>query len=88
MVREADKNIILRCAKKYKVKEIILFGSSLQKDNAADIDLGIKGIEPGSFFKFYGELLLALSKPVDVVDLTKENSFNRMIEKEGVKLYG
>ncbi len=88
MIKNEDKEIILNCAKKYDLNTVILFGSSIEREDANDIDIGIKGIEPGHFFDFYGELLLSLSKRVDVVDLSKENSFNKLIEKEGVRLYG
>lgn len=88
MIKEEEKAIILRCAKKYKLSAVILFGSSLEREDTNDIDIGIKGIEPGHFFDFYGELLLSLPKRIDVVDLNRENSFNKLIEKEGIKLYG
>lgn len=88
MISEKEKTIIVKCAKKYNLSSVILFGSSIEKENANDIDIGIKGMPPGRFFEFYGELLLSLPKRIDVVDLSKENSFNRLVEKEGVKLYG
>ncbi len=88
MINDEDKAIILKCAKKYDLSAVILFGSSVEKEDANDIDIGIKGFEPGHFFDFYGELLFSLSKRVDVVDLSKENSFNKLIEREGVRLYG
>lgn len=88
MISETDKKIILDCAKKYNVKEIILFGSSIEKEDANDIDIGVKGIKPDLFFKFYGELLSTLSKLIDIVDLDEENSFNKLVERDGVKLYG
>ncbi len=78
----------MKYAKKYNLSTVILFGSSVERDDANDIDIGIKGIERGHFFDFYGELLLSLSKRIDIVDLSKENSFNKLVEKEGIKLYG
>jgi predicted nucleotidyltransferase len=88
MIKDEDKAIILKCAKKYRLSTVILFGSSVEREDANDIDIGIKGIEPGYFFNFYGELLLSLSKRIDVIDLSKETSFNKLIEKEGIRLYG
>ena len=88
MVSENDKAKILKYAKKYNVTEVILFGSSIKREDTNDIDIGIKGIKPGFFFDFYGELLFLLSKRVDVVNLDKKNSFNKLVEKEGIKLYG
>jgi len=89
MISERDKAIISRCAKKYRVSSIYLFGSSLNRDSESnDIDLAVEGIRPNVFFKFYGELLRSLSKPVDLVDLSKKSLFNRIIEEKGVKIYG
>ncbi len=89
MITEKDKDIILQCAKKYKVASIILFGSSIKEDREFnDIDIGVKGIEPRLFFKFYAELFKYLSKPVDLVDLSKKSLFNDLVEETGVKIYG
>ncbi len=75
--------------KKYEVSSIYLFGSSLDKDpESNDIDLAVEGIRPNVFFKFYGELLRSLSKPVDLIDLSRKSLFNRIIEEKGVKIYG
>lgn len=89
MISEKDKESIIFLARKYNVDSIYLFGSSL-KDSllANDIDLGVRGIDPRSYFRFYGELLRALSKPVDLIDLSKKNRFNKLVEERGVKIYG
>jgi predicted nucleotidyltransferase len=80
---------IIQLARKYEVGSVYLFGSSLDDDRTAnDIDLGVKGIGPRSYFKFYGELLRALSRPVGLVDLSKRNRFNSLVERRGVKIYG
>jgi predicted nucleotidyltransferase len=89
MIEERDKDIILQCAKKYNVSYIILFGSSIRKEREAnDIDIGVKGIEPRLFFKFYTELFKYLSKPVDLVDLSKKSLFNELVEETGIRIYG
>ena len=88
MISENDKNIILKYAKKYKLKKVILFGSSKEKIEFRDIDLAIKGIDPKVFFDFCWDLYRDLSKPVDIIDLNVDCSFNRIIEKEGLVLYG
>jgi len=89
MISKREKEIIIRCAEKYKVSSIYLFGSSLDRNSEYnDIDLAVKGIKPEVFFKFYGELLRSLSKPVDLVDLSKKSLFNQIIEEKGVKIYG
>lgn len=88
MISEKDKNRIIEYARKYKVHTIILFGSSVEKDDARDIDIGVKGIEPRLFFDFYAELMRNLSKPVDIVDLSSECLFNKLVEERGIKIYG
>ncbi len=89
MITEKDRDIILQCAKKYNVSSVFLFGSSVKKDKEAnDIDIGIKGLEPRLFFKFYAELFKQLSKPVDLVDISKKSLFNELVEETGIKIYG
>jgi len=88
MISEKDRNIIVQCAEKYQVGSVILFGSSLkQGQEFNDIDLGVKGIEPRLFFKFYAELFRNLSKPVDLVDLSEKSLFNSLIEEDGLRIY-
>jgi predicted nucleotidyltransferase len=53
-----------------------------------DIDIAIEGISPKDFFNYYGDLILALSKPVDVIDLSEKSKFSKLILQEGTLLYG
>jgi predicted nucleotidyltransferase len=89
MINPKDKEIILSFAEKFRVKEIYLFGSSLDSESEAnDIDLAIRGVSPDLFFDFYGKLLRYLSKPVDIVNLSKSSRFTELIEKHAVRIYG
>ena len=89
MINQSDKNKIVNYAKKYRIKEVYLFGSSLDsKKKSNDIDIGIKGISPHAFFDFYGKLLRNLSKPVDIINLSKKSRLNKLIEKDSIKIYG
>jgi predicted nucleotidyltransferase len=89
MVTDKDKKIICDLAGKYGVKRVLLFGSSLDHDRQPrDIDLAVDGIDGKLFFKFYGELLFNLSKPVDLVDLSEKNKFNTLITSKAVPIYG
>jgi len=88
MLTSDEKKIILECAKKYKVSSVFLFGSSIEKKEYNDIDIGIKGIDPKLFFKFYAELIKNLSKNVDLIDISKKSKFTELVEKEGEKIYG
>jgi predicted nucleotidyltransferase len=88
MLSASDKKAIVACAEKYRARSVYLFGSSLGKGKANDIDLGVEGVEPLLFYKFYGDLIAALSKPVDLVDLSRKSKFNDLVIKDGVKVYG
>ena len=88
MITKQEKKIILKCAEKYNVSSIFLFGSSIEKEEYDDIDIGVKGITPRLFFKFYAELFKNLPKNVDLVDLSKKSLFNDLVERDGAKIYG
>ena len=89
MLSARDKTTIQAISKKYHAKRVLLFGSSLDvTKESRDIDLAVEGITPRDFFKYYGDLLLALSKPVDVIDLSEKSRFVTMVERDGVPIYG
>ena len=89
MISDADRTTISELARKYGARRVLLFGSSAQPDvDGRDIDLAVEGVPDDQFFKFYGELIFALSKPVDVVDLGKRSSFTAIIRDEGVPVHG
>jgi hypothetical protein len=50
MITKKDKDTIIRCAKRYNVESVILFGSSTRDD------VGMKGIDPRLFFAFIGAI--------------------------------
>ena len=87
LISKKDKDVLIKCAKKYNVSYLVLFGSSIKKgEEANDIDIGVMGIKPQQFFKFYAELFKHLSKPVDLVDLSQKSLFNELIEENGVRI--
>ena len=89
MISKDDREKIRETAKKFKVKRVLLFGSSLSSDTQAkDIDIAVEGLAPEKFFEFYGALLFQLSKPVDVVDLSQKSRFTDFISRKGVVIYG
>jgi predicted nucleotidyltransferase len=89
MISEKDKQIIREISRKYRARRVLLFGSGLSPyAESRDIDIGVEGIPAVDFFRFYGDLMFALSKPVDVVELSGNSKFTRLIRKEGVPLYG
>ncbi len=89
MIAKRDRDTITEIAREYRVGKIVLFGSSIAEGREPyDIDLGVKGIEPRLFFRFYGELMMRLTKPVDLVDLAFRSRFTELVERDGVVLYG
>lgn len=89
MLAEQEKDVILNCARKYRVSSILLFGSSVEGGREPqDIDLAVRGIDKRLFFKFYAELVKNLDRPVDLVGLSRKSLFNDIVEETGVKLYG
>ncbi len=89
MIAKKDRDTITEIAREYRVGKVVLFGSSIAEGREPhDIDLGVKGIEPRLFFRFYGELMMRLSKPVDLVDLAYRSRFTELVERDGIVLYG
>jgi len=89
MISEKDKQTIQEVSKKYRVKRVLLFGSSIEPTKESyDIDIAVEGISPEDFFKYYGDLMLKLSKPVDVIDLSGSSKFVKLILQEGISIYG
>ncbi len=89
MISEVDQLTIQVICRRYGAKRALLFGSSLNASREArDIDLAVEGVSPRDFFRFYGELIFALSKPVDVVDLSGQSKFLDLVRRDGVLLYG
>jgi len=88
MITDTDKKIIEQLARKYHATRVVLFGSSLSPArNYRDIDIAVEGIKEKDFYTFYGELLCALSKPFDIIDLSKKTRFVELILREGIPLY-
>jgi predicted nucleotidyltransferase len=87
MISEADKEKIRDIARKYNARRVLLFGSSLSPDKESrDIDIAVEGILAKDFFRFYGDLMLTLSKPVDVIDLSVKSKFHQLVQEEGAPL--
>lgn len=64
-------------------KKVYLFGSVLRGnlESASDIDLGITGLPPESFFAVYARLSEILPCPVDLVDFDKEQAFFNLLQE-------
>jgi len=89
MIADADKKIIRDISKQYHAKKVLLFGSSIDPEKESrDIDIAVDGISAKDFFKYYGDLIFSLSKPVDVIDIKGKSKFIKLILREGTLLYG
>jgi predicted nucleotidyltransferase len=89
MVSKRDKATIATLARRYGAAAVWLFGSNAdQRRHGRDLDLAVEGVAPARFFQFVGELMLSLSKPVDVVAVEKRSKLSALIRREGVPIYG
>jgi predicted nucleotidyltransferase len=78
---------IIRLAKAYGAKRLILFGSSLGDIPARDIDLACDGVSGWKLYEFGSRLEEELHTPLDIVPLSPSTRFTRLIETKGQVLY-
>jgi predicted nucleotidyltransferase len=66
-------------------KEIYLFGSLVHGNysDSSDIDIAVTGIPKGDFFEIFGELMMSLDHPVDLVNLEKKTRFVDLLKSKG-----
>lgn len=66
-------------------KEIFIFGSLVTDTyrEDSDIDFAIRGCMPENYFSLLGKLLTTLSRPVDLINLDREDAFSQYLEREG-----
>jgi len=89
MVSQNDIETIKRVSGKYNAHKVVLFGSSLDPQRQAyDIDLGVEGVASKDYYRYCGELMMSLSQPVDIVDLSVPCKFIDLVLEKGVVLYG
>jgi predicted nucleotidyltransferase len=81
---------IVSILSQYGAEKIYLFGSYATGEarEGSDIDIAVDGMEAGVFFKAFGEILLRMSKDVDLIDLTEAKpTLQNRIEREGRIIY-
>ncbi len=89
MVSDRDKATITALARRYGAATVWLFGSSAhRRKRGRDLDLAVEGVAPSQFFQFVGDLMLSLSKPVDVVALEGRSKLGALIRRDGIRIYG
>jgi predicted nucleotidyltransferase len=89
MVSQNDLETIKQLSSKFHARKVVLFGSSVGSEHQAnDIDLAVEGVAPEDYYRYCGELMMSLTKPVDIVDLSVPCKFIDLILEQGVVLYG
>ena len=89
MISTRDKATVAELARRHGAARVWLFGSNANaRRRGHDLDLAVEGLPPGRFFQFFGELMLGLSRPVDLVALDDHSKFGALIRREGVAIYG
>lgn len=65
--------------------EVFLFGSLAEGCSRpdSDIDLAVRGCPESQFFHLYGELMFAVKRRVDLIDLDESNLFTRHLQTNG-----
>lgn len=71
--------------KRHGCTEIYLFGSVAEGNVSgdSDIDIAVRGCRPEKFFYLYGQLMLELKHPVDLINLDRRDNFSRYLERRG-----
>ena len=93
MLKPETQKMLVECVRKYGVKALWLFGSSLtaDEDETMDIDLGVEGIDRNTAWEMYSELFDLMyahcHKPIDFVEMDEPLSIVHVIRSEGVRIY-
>jgi predicted nucleotidyltransferase len=82
---QKDIDTAISILKEEGCKEVYIFGSVASGDTKtdSDIDIAVKGIKKGSFFKIYTKLANALEHQVDFIDLNSNKRFTKHIFEIG-----
>lgn len=90
MIPKTELDSAVELARKYKVGQLFLIGSALYRppEEIEDYDFAVRNVPPGVFFKFYGELMMAMPKRTDLIDISGQpTKFNELVLKEGKLIY-
>jgi len=75
---------IITLAKAYGAVRLILFGSSVDTpEEARDIDLACDGVSGWKLYELAARLEEELHAPLDIVPLSPQTRFTRLIERKG-----
>lgn len=91
MIPKHELDRAIEIAKEFKIGKLYLVGSILynEPDAVNDYDFAIDEYDPGIFFRFYSRLFQAMTKDVDLIDLSGEQTlFKKIVRSEGKLIYG
>lgn len=81
---EKDLRKATAILKRYGTTEVYLFGS-YASGNArpdSDVDIAVVGLPKNHFFAAYGELLMELQLPFDLIGLDYDNDVSRSVRSD------
>jgi predicted nucleotidyltransferase len=80
-----DIEIASNLLKNEGCQSIYLFGSMVtgKIHQNSDIDIGIKGLPPGKFFRVYAQLDNNVSNNIDLVDFDENSKFYNLLDSLG-----
>jgi predicted nucleotidyltransferase len=80
-----DVKKAIRILSREGCKEIYLFGSLVKGNTSdqSDIDFAVTGIRKEDFFEIFGDLMMSLDHPVDLINLEKKNRFETYLKEKG-----
>ncbi len=74
-----------RILKEGGATEVYIFGSAAAGEARpeSDLDLAVKGIPPERYFQVGGQVMLAVSRSVDILDLDSPTPFTEYLIRKG-----
>jgi predicted nucleotidyltransferase len=82
---QEDIGIATNLLKNEGCQSVYLFGSMVtgRIHQNSDIDIGIKGLPPGNFFRVYAKLGDSLTNNVDLMDFDSNDEFYNLLNSLG-----
>lgn len=74
--------------RRHGARRVLVFGSALRSpETARDLDLACDGVPPRKYLTALADLTDQLGLPVDLVDLSEESPFTRLVRSRGEVVY-
>ena len=80
-----DIDMAARILREAGAREVFVFGSAGREEQrpGSDLDLSVRGLPPERFFDAMSRVALAISRPIDLIDLDERNPFTEYLERKG-----